>query len=115
MKDLGEAKKVLSMEIEREHKGGKVILMQKEYLKKVLQQFNINDDSKSVSTPLTPHFKLKTIISSITVEEREYMTHMPYVSLAGSLMYAMRESSFFFISFSFSPFSSLFKTTLWLL
>jgi len=36
MKDLSEAKKVLGMEIERDQKGGKVSLMQKEYLKKIL-------------------------------------------------------------------------------
>jgi len=36
MKDLYEAKKVLGMEIKRDQKDGKVNLMQKEYLKKVL-------------------------------------------------------------------------------
>ena len=54
MKNLGEAKKVLSMEIERDRKSGKVCSTQKGYLKKVLQKFNINGDTKSVSTPLTP-------------------------------------------------------------
>jgi len=36
MKDLGEEKKVLGMEIERDWKSGKVNLTQKRYLKKVL-------------------------------------------------------------------------------
>ena len=63
MKDLGEVKKVLGMEIERDRKGEKVSLTQKEYLKKVLQKFNINSDTKSVSTPLAPHFKFKGTIS----------------------------------------------------
>jgi len=36
MKDLGEVKKVLSMEIERDCKGDKISLTQKEYLKKLL-------------------------------------------------------------------------------
>jgi len=63
MEDLGEAKNVLSMEIERDRKGEKVSLTQKEYLKKVLQKFNINSDTKSVSTPLAPHFKFKGTIS----------------------------------------------------
>jgi len=75
MKDLGDAKKVLGMKIERDWKGGKVSLTQKGYLKKVLQKFNINDDMKSVSTPFATHFKLKTIMSPTSVEEREYMTH----------------------------------------
>jgi len=89
MKDLGEAKKVLGMEIERDWKSGKVSLIHKGYLKKVLQKFNINDDTKSVSTPLAPHFKLKATMSTIIVEEHEYMTHVPYASAVDSLIYAM--------------------------
>jgi len=58
MKDLGE-EKVLGMEIERDRKGGKVSLG---VLKKVLQKFNINDDTKSVSTPLVSYFKLKDTV-----------------------------------------------------
>ena len=71
MKDLGEAKKVLGMKIERGPKSGKICLTQKGYLKKVLQKFNINGDTKSVSTLLAPHFKLKAIMSPATIEERD--------------------------------------------
>jgi len=71
MKDLGEGKKVLGMEIERDWKSGKVSLTQKENLKKVLKKFNINNDTKSVSTSLAPYFKLKATMSPTTVEERE--------------------------------------------
>jgi len=38
------------MEIERDQKTNKVCLIQKGYLKKVLRKFNINGDTKSVST-----------------------------------------------------------------
>jgi len=48
MKDLGEAKKVLGMEIEPDWESCKVSLTQKEYLKKVLQKFNINDDTTAI-------------------------------------------------------------------
>ena len=89
MKDLGEIKKVLGMEIERDRRSDKVSLTQKEYLKKVLQRFNINGDTISVSTPLILHFKLKAIMSPTTIEEREYMTRLPYPSAVGSLMYVM--------------------------
>jgi len=89
MKDLGEAKKVLDMEIQRDRRSGKVSLTHKGYLQKVLQRFNIDGDIKSVSTPLAPHFKLKAIISPTTIEEREYMTRSLYASAVGSLMYAM--------------------------
>ena len=86
MKDLGETKKVLSMEIERARRSDKISLTQKEYLKKVLQRFNINGDTKSVSTPLAPHFRFKATMSPTTVKEREYMTRVSYSSAIGSLM-----------------------------
>jgi len=89
MKDLSEAKKVLGMEVERDRRSGKVSLTQKGYLQKVLQRFNINGDRKSVSTPLTPHSKLKATMSPTTVKESEYMTRVPYASAVGSLMYAI--------------------------
>jgi len=86
MKDLGKAKKVLGMEIERDRMSGKVSLIQNGHLQKVLQRFNTDGDTKYVSTLLAPHFKLKTTMSLTTVEELEYMTHMPYASAVGSLM-----------------------------
>jgi len=89
MKDLGEAEKVLGMKIERDRKSGKIYLTQKRYLKKVFQRFNINSDTKSVSTPLASHFKLKDTMSPTTVEERAYICRVPYASAVDSLMYAM--------------------------
>ena len=41
MKDLGEAKKILGMEITRDREGGKICLTHKQYMKKVLQCFDI--------------------------------------------------------------------------
>ena len=87
MKNLGATKKVLGMEIERDRRSGKVSLTQKGYLQKVLQRFNINGDTKSVSTSLASHFKLKATMSHTTVEEREYMTRVPYANTVYSLMY----------------------------
>ena len=58
-------------------------------MQKVLQRFNIDGDTKSVSTPLAPHFKLKATMSLTAVEKREYMTHMPYANAVGSLIYAI--------------------------
>ncbi|GMP42086.1 hypothetical protein CsSME_00011946 [Camellia sinensis var. sinensis] len=71
MKDLGEAKKVLGMEIKRDRKKGTVCLTQTQYLKKVLDRFGINGKTKAVSTPLAPHFKLSASLSPRTEEERK--------------------------------------------
>ena len=74
------------MEIKRDRGGS---LMQKGYLQKVLQKFNINSDAKFVSTPLAPYFKLNAIVSPTSIEECEYMTRVPYASAVSNLMYAM--------------------------
>ncbi|KAH9771353.1 Integrase catalytic domain-containing protein [Citrus sinensis] len=89
MKDLGEAKKILGMEICRDRARGKVSLSQKQYLKKVLQQFGMTEQTKPVSTPLASHFKLSTQLSPSTDAEREYMLQVLYSNAVGSLMYAM--------------------------
>ncbi|KAL5865755.1 hypothetical protein ACOSQ3_003269 [Xanthoceras sorbifolium] len=89
MKDLGEAKKILGMEISRDREKGKLCLTQSQYLKKVLQRFGMNEQTKPVSTPLAPHFKLSAQLSPKNDEEREYMAKVPYANAVGSLMYAM--------------------------
>ena len=89
MKDLGEAKRILGMEIERDKVKEKMSLTQKAYLPKALQKFDVWCETKSVSNPLTPHFKLSANMSSKVIDEREYMSHVSYVSAAGSPMYAM--------------------------
>jgi len=58
MKDLGEARRILGIEIERDRVNGRVTLTQKAYLQKLLQKFLIGEEAKSVSSPLAPHFKL---------------------------------------------------------
>ena len=89
MKDLGEARKILGMEITRDRANGTVHLTQKQYLKKILQRFSMTAKTKPVTTPLAPHFKLSALLSPSSDEEREYMSQVPYASLVGSLMYAM--------------------------
>ena len=89
MKDLGEAKKILGMEIARDGQRGTLCLTQKQYLKNVLQRFGMSEKTKPVSTPLAPHFKLSASQCPKTEEEREYMSKVPYSNAVGSLMYAM--------------------------
>ncbi|KAE8732640.1 hypothetical protein F3Y22_tig00001818pilonHSYRG00042 [Hibiscus syriacus] len=89
MKDLGEAKKILGMEISRDRQRGKLCLTQKQYLRKVLQCFGMNENTKHVSIPLASHLKLSSQLSPKTNEERVYMAKVPYANAVGSLMYAM--------------------------
>ena len=72
-----------------DRKIGKVCLSQKQHLKKVPQYFGITEQSKPVSTPFTPHFKLCSSLSPSMDEERKYMSKVLYSNVVGSLMYAM--------------------------
>ena len=89
MKDLGEAKKILGMEIIRDREKGLVCLNQRQYLEKLIRKFGVHDSTKPVSTPLASHFKLSSLQCSKTDKEKLQMKNIPYANLVGSLMYAM--------------------------
>jgi len=61
MKDLGDAKKILGMEIAKDRKAGLLSLSHEAYVKKVLCSTHM-DQSKPVSTPLGVNFKLRAAI-----------------------------------------------------
>jgi hypothetical protein len=54
-----------------------------------IEAFGMDGNTKPTITPLAPHFKLSAVMSPSTDEERDYMAHVPYANLVGSLMYAM--------------------------
>ena len=88
MKELGAAKKILGMEIHRNRQAGKLFLSQQKYIERLLDRFNMSN-CKPVSTPFAAHFKLSSDLCPQTKEEMERMSHVPYASAVGSLMYAM--------------------------
>ncbi|KAG8498774.1 hypothetical protein CXB51_005214 [Gossypium anomalum] len=49
----------------------------------------IRKSAKPISTPLAAHFRLSSALSLQSDDEIEYMSHVPYSSAVGSLMYAM--------------------------
>lgn len=57
MKDLGEARKILGIEIFRDRNEKKLYLSQEMYVDKFLRCFSM-DKAKEVSTPLASRFKL---------------------------------------------------------
>ncbi|GKB23950.1 hypothetical protein Tco_0863351 [Tanacetum coccineum] len=89
MKDLGEAKMILGMEIDRDRKLRKLFLTQKQYLRRVLKRFRFDKQTKRVSTPLASQFKISAAMSLKNDAERAYMENVPYANVVGSLMYAM--------------------------
>ncbi|KAH9681067.1 Integrase catalytic domain-containing protein [Citrus sinensis] len=87
MKDLGPANKILGMQIHRDRNNMKIWLSQKNYLKKILWRFNMQD-CKSISTPLPINFKLSLSMCSSNEAERKEMSRVPYASAVRSLMFA---------------------------
>ncbi|KAH9670424.1 hypothetical protein KPL70_016984 [Citrus sinensis] len=88
MKDLGPANKILRMQIHRDRNNRKIWLSQKNYLKKILRRFNMQD-CKSNSTPLPVNFKLSSSMCPSNEAEWKEMSRVPYASAVGSLMFAM--------------------------
>ncbi|KAH9649116.1 hypothetical protein KPL70_025868 [Citrus sinensis] len=88
MKNLGIAKKILGVEIERNRAAGLMFLSQRKYLTRVLHLFQMLN-SKPVVTPLAAHFRLNNLQSPKTSEEKLKMEDVPYANAVGCLMYAM--------------------------
>jgi hypothetical protein len=88
MKDLGETKKILGMEIHRDRKNGKLWLSQQKYVEKILMRSGMNNE-KLVQIPLASHFKLSSGLCPSNDEEKDYMSCVPYANAVESLMYAM--------------------------
>ncbi|KAA3473845.1 Retrovirus-related Pol polyprotein from transposon TNT 1-94 [Gossypium australe] len=76
------------MEISRDRRSGKLLLLKQRYIKKILRQFEMQD-SKLVSTPLGADVILSISYSPQTEHEERYMSKVPYSSAIESLMYAM--------------------------
>lgn len=76
------------MQIHRDRKDRKIWLSQRNYLRKVLRRFNMQD-YKPISTPLPINYKLSSSMNPSNEAERMKMSRVPYASAVGSLMYAM--------------------------
>ena len=88
IKYLGPVNKILGMQIHQDRGNRKIWLSQKNYLKKVLRCFNMND-CKPISTPLPINFKLSSSICPNAKAEMMEMSRVSYASVVGSLMFAM--------------------------
>ncbi|MCH88004.1 retrotransposon protein, partial [Trifolium medium] len=88
MKDLSNAKKILSMDIMRDRSKGELFLSQQGYLRKVVEQFRMTD-SKVVNTPLGHHSKLSIKQCPQSEKERKKMESTPCASRVGCIMYGI--------------------------
>ncbi|GJR37376.1 retrovirus-related pol polyprotein from transposon TNT 1-94 [Tanacetum coccineum] len=88
MKELGEEKKILGMEIVRDWSRKILRVSQSGYVSKILNNFRI-DNGKSVKMPLGGHFKLSLKDCPVKDCDIERMSKVPYANGVGSLMYLM--------------------------
>ena len=88
MKDLGNAKRILGMEILGNRKEDKLWLSQERYIEQMLEWFNMKN-SKLVSIPLAGDFRLSKRLHPSMEKEKGKMSVIPYSSAVRSLMYAM--------------------------
>ncbi|KAE9212782.1 hypothetical protein PF004_g15533 [Phytophthora fragariae] len=86
MKELGEAKFILGMEIDHDRTTGTLMVKQTRYVDDVVNRFN-QQDAKAVVNPCETGMKLSKTQSPATDAEREDMRGKPYKSLIGSLLY----------------------------
>jgi len=88
IKGLEVAKKILAMEIYRDRWVWKSHLLQKRYIYKVLECFDMKN-VKLVSTLLASYFKLSASLLSKSKEKEDKMPQVPYSSVVSRLMYIM--------------------------
>ncbi|KAL0454353.1 UNVERIFIED_CONTAM: Retrovirus-related Pol polyprotein from transposon TNT 1-94 [Sesamum latifolium] len=86
MKDLGNAKKILGMSIERDRKSSTIFLNQSTYVQNVLEKFSM-ENAKPTSIPLAAHFQLCKDQCPKTESDKEKMKKVPYSNAIGSVMY----------------------------
>ena len=88
MKDLGPAKKILGMSIERDRDNFSLKVHQHDYLLKTVRKFGMHN-CKPVSVPLSSHFVLTKSQSPIENSKIIKMENVPYSNAIGTIMYAM--------------------------
>ena len=79
MMDLGATKQILGIKIHRDRRNGKLSFSQEKYVKKILVRFEM-DKEKPVNVPLAYHFNIYSILCPISVEEKDYMSRVPYAN-----------------------------------
>jgi transposase InsO family protein len=90
MMDMGEARFILGIKIDRNRSKKTLSISQAEYINKVLANHNMTEcDSKSSTTPMEVGLKLTASGSMIESDETRVVDTKRYQAAVGSLMYAM--------------------------
>ena len=85
MKDLGEASRILGIQIYKDRSKTLIGLSQSVYIDKVLKRFSMSNSKKGMVLGKS----LSKAGCPLTREARDYMNRIPCASAIGSIMYAM--------------------------
>jgi len=88
MKDMGEARHILGLEIIRIRPKKLLGISQGAYIRKVLERFRMHY-TKPVETPVDKGLTFSLDQCPKTDNEKEVMSNVPYATAIGSLMYVM--------------------------
>lgn len=86
MKNIGEVKQLLGMNVQRDRRLGTLKLSQKKYIDELLVKFKM-DGAQLKPTPMDKDAKLSKTQCPETDEDKAAMAKVPYRELIGSLMY----------------------------
>ncbi|GJZ55152.1 retrotransposon protein, putative, ty1-copia subclass [Tanacetum coccineum] len=89
MKDLGEAAYILGIKIYRDRSRWLIGLCQSAYIEKILKRFHM-ENPKRGSIPMQEKLRLSKSQGASTPAELKHMQNVPYASVVGSIMYAVR-------------------------
>ncbi|GKA24257.1 retrotransposon protein, putative, ty1-copia subclass [Tanacetum coccineum] len=89
MKDLGEAAFILGIKIYRDRSKRLIGLSQNAYMDKILKRYKM-DNSKRGTIPMQERLDLNKSQGAQTPKEVNRMKNIPYASVVGSIMYAVR-------------------------
>jgi hypothetical protein len=87
IKDLGELKWLLGIEVKRDRHTRTISFSQRTYIDTIISRFNLQD-AKPLSMPIDPHHMLSASQCPSTPHQVEDMRKIPFREGIGSLMYA---------------------------
>ena len=88
MKDIGDAQKILGINIFRNRREYVLVLHQEPYVFNILQKFNMSA-AKTASVPLAAHFLLSKDLCSMSDVDIAAMKKVPYANAISFVMYLM--------------------------
>jgi hypothetical protein len=86
LKDLGETRSLLGVEVQYDRLQKTLKLSQKQYVEELLDRFHMSD-CRPVFTPMSPGLNLSSAMGPSTPEEIAEMQNLPYLNAVGALNY----------------------------